>query len=141
MTIQSYSTEIRLDISREALLLLAPDYREESWCDIFIDGEAVLQVKHYSFVTELVALLKSRFPGRFGYVKRKHRARESFYIALKGRLYYVNDSGEGSYVNISSSDGDEEAHKARVQEVKRDLESLRIPITKGVCTVTITEEC
>ena len=145
MPVQTFNTEIQLAMSRQELTQVAPDYANEQYFTVFIDGQPVHKVRDNHHSRDLLGIFKKHFPGRVGFVKADNFKKEQSWAKIGGRLFHIGErhinGGRRAYITVISNNRTEEDHKQRVAEVKAKLHEAGISIAKGVCTVTYVEEC
>lgn len=145
MTFQSFNTEIQLDLTRQELTQLKPDYCNEKVFTVFVDQKPVYEVRDNHISRDLLQIFKAAFPGRVGYVKSDNYQKERAWAKIGGRLFHVGErivnGSNRAYITVMSNLHNEEEHKQNVVKIKELLESEGIPIAKGICTVTFVEEC
>ena len=131
-------------MTKEELTRIAPDYTNEKFYSIYVDGQKVYEVRSSYLTDELLQIMKKHFPGRFAYVLADNYIKERNWATIAGRLYRVgktHNNGDRCFIQVTSSKTSEEKHRERVEETKKILQENAIPIYKGVCTVTFVEEC
>ncbi len=142
MSIDQYSTKIEVDAEKSVLRDIFPETSPVKYTTIYIDHTEKLTFTgyHSDQVKNLLTLIKTHFPSRFGHVTYTYQKRDLDYIGIANGYYYISENGDfGSKIHVTSYS--EEGHKKAVERVKEALKEKGIRVKGGKCLVQFTEEC